>query len=62
MVTLLQRGDILVSLPVAWNLDVRLRTLSDDVAPTDSTPESVTLHRGMRRNPILFLSKIPRQS
>lgn len=51
-----------LSLPVAWNLDIGLETPSDDAKPTDSTPEHVTLHRGMRRNPVLFLSKIPRQS
>lgn len=51
-----------LSLPVAWNLDIGQETPSDDAKPTDSTPEHVTLHRGMRRNPVLFLSKIPRQS
>lgn len=51
-----------LSLPVAWNLDIGLETLLDDASLIDSTPEHVTLHRGMRRNPVLLLSKIPRQS
>lgn len=62
MVTLFPQGDILVS-PCALGSGYNAGKHSqNDVAPTDSTPENVTLHRGRKRNPILVLSKIPRQS